>query len=75
MLIENSIHLSLALPPQWWRRLQRVSRTCYASLGDFVREAVEAEIVRRELLLEEENYQPDYWSTIAVDILTTSRLQ
>lgn len=75
MLIENSIHLSLALPPRWWRRLQRVSRTCYASPGDFVREAVEAEIVRRELLLgDEENYQPD-WSIIAVDIPSHPRLQ
>ena len=43
----------LLLSPQWWRRLQWVAATCYLSPRDFVLQAIEAEIVRRELLLRE----------------------
>ena len=58
---DDAINLSLLLPPQWWRRLQRVAEICYVSPGDFVREAVEAEIVRRELLLEQEGEIEPLW--------------
>ena len=49
---DESIYLSLQLPFFWWRRLQRVAETCSAAPKEFAREIIEAEIVRRELLLE-----------------------
>ncbi len=71
---DAAINLSLLLPPHWWHRLQRVAETCYVSPRDFVREAVEAEIVRRELLLEQAGELEPLWRdwTLAQD---GSRLQ
>ena len=48
----HSIVFSLRIPSSWWRRLQQVSRNCAMSPDEFAREIIEAEIVRRELLLE-----------------------
>lgn len=45
----------LLIPFSWWRRLQQVSQGCGISPGEFVRETIEAEIVRRELLMEQKN--------------------
>ena len=41
----------LVLPLFWRRRLQRLARTCSTAPGKFAREAVEADIVRRALLI------------------------
>lgn len=71
---EDAIQLPLLLSSQWWRRLQRVAEACYASPRDFIREIVEAEIVRRELLLEQEgDFDPHWLSLIAAP--TDSQLQ
>jgi len=58
---DDAINLSLLLPPDWWHRLQRIAEACYASPREFVREAVEAEIVRRELLLERQGELKAQW--------------
>jgi hypothetical protein len=72
---DDAINLPLSLPLHWWRRLQRVAETCYASPREFVREIVEAEIVRRELLLEQEGEFAPYWLTLVSATSTDSRLQ
>jgi hypothetical protein len=59
---QEVVHLPILLSAEWWRRLQRVAETCYASPREFVREVVEAEIVRRELLMEEEKRADPSWS-------------
>lgn len=46
---DGSMTFSCLLPLRWWRRLQRVAATCHTAPRDFVRQIVEAEIVRREL--------------------------
>jgi hypothetical protein len=61
---DNAINLPLLLPTHWWLRLQRVAGSCYSSPRDFVREAVEAEIVRRELLLEEQGDLDPQWLAV-----------
>jgi hypothetical protein len=58
---DNAIHLSFRLPSAWWQRLQRVAGTCYASPAEFAREVLEAEIVRRELLLEQQGGVTPDW--------------
>jgi hypothetical protein len=58
---DDTINLFLSLPPHWWNRLQRVAETCCASPRTFIREAVEAEIVRRELLLEQQGELGNQW--------------
>lgn len=55
MSANDSTPLSLLIPLSWWRRLQQVSQACAMSPGEFVREIIEAEIVRRELLMEHES--------------------
>lgn len=52
MAICDPVPLSLFLSKTWWRRLQEVAQACSTSPEEFVREVVEAEIVRRELLME-----------------------
>ncbi|MGE0680682.1 MAG: hypothetical protein AB7P69_07220 [Candidatus Binatia bacterium] len=53
--------LPLLIPLSWWRRLQQVSQACAMSPGEFVKEIIEAEIVRRELLMEHENDSTLSW--------------
>jgi hypothetical protein len=72
---QEVIHLPILLSAEWWRRLQHVAETCYASPRDFVREVVEAEIVRRELLMEEEKHADPYWSTVFSGVLVSVKLQ
>lgn len=52
MSVNDSATLSLLIPLSWWRRLRQVSQACAMSPDEFVREIIEAEIVRRELLME-----------------------
>jgi len=61
MTNRDSVSLALYLPQHWWHRLQRVAQTCYASPSEFIRESVEAEIVRRELLLEKTGEGESQW--------------
>lgn len=49
-MAKDSVPFSLQLPLFWWRRLRRVSEHCLTTPHDFVREVLEAEVVRRELL-------------------------
>ena len=58
---DDTINLSFSLAPHWWNRLQRIADTCYASPREFIREVVEAEIVRRELLLEQRGELENQW--------------
>ena len=75
MPIEDPIQLSVQLSPHWWDRLQLVAERCYASPSDFIREVVEAEIVRRELLQERpESCNPE-WLTLVTQRAHSSRLQ
>jgi predicted transcriptional regulator len=53
MAMTDPVSLPLLLPDSWWRRLQQVAEACATSPSEFVREVVEAEIVRRELLMEQ----------------------
>ncbi len=50
MATDDLVSLHLLLPLSWWQRLQCMARNCSTSPGEFVREVLEAEIVRRELL-------------------------
>ena len=52
MATNDPASLSLLLPCSWWRRLQQVAQACSTSPEEFAREVLEAEIVRRELLME-----------------------
>jgi hypothetical protein len=52
-----------------------VAETCYASPRDFVREVVEAEIVRRELLLEQKGEFDPSWLALVTTELGGSQLQ
>jgi hypothetical protein len=52
MAMNDLVSLPLLLPSSWWQRLQRTARNCATSPSEFVREVLEAEIVRRELLTE-----------------------
>lgn len=70
---DDTINFSLSLAPHWWNRLQRIAETCYASPREFIREVVEAEIVRRELLLERQGELENQWLEL-VSAQNTSRL-
>jgi hypothetical protein len=71
---DESIYLSLQLPFFWWRRLQRVAETCSAAPKEFAREIIEAEIVRRELLLEKKGQIEDDWLSFITSAIPASRL-
>ncbi len=72
---DDAIQLSLPLSPQWWNRLQRVAEACYASPHAFVREIIEAEIVRRELLLEQQGDFDPSWLALVTAAPIDSQLQ
>ncbi len=72
---DESIYLSLRLPFFWWRRLQRVAGSCSAAPNEFARETIEAEIVRRELLLEKQGQIEDDWLSLVTGAIPPSRLQ
>ena len=63
---DDTINFSFPLAPHWWQRLQRIADTCYASPREFIREVVEAEIVRRELLLERQGELESQWLDLVV---------
>ncbi|MBI3247476.1 MAG: hypothetical protein HYZ50_13320 [Deltaproteobacteria bacterium] len=52
MPIDSPMPFPLLLPAPWWNRLKQVASACSTSPSEFVREVLEAEIVRRELLME-----------------------
>jgi hypothetical protein len=58
----DSTLLSFLIPFSWWRRLLQVSRACAMSPSEFAREIIEAEIVRRELLMEQKNDSTLSWA-------------
>ena len=74
MPVKDSVSFSLQLPLFWWRRLQRVSERCHTSPCDFVREILEAEIVRRELHHEREEPLKADWMKVVIDPLPPERL-
>ncbi|MBM4256631.1 MAG: hypothetical protein FJ147_12140 [Deltaproteobacteria bacterium] len=75
MVQDETVYLSLQLPFFWWRRLQRVAETCATPPKEFAREIIEAEIVRRELLLEKQGHVESDWLTLVTAAVPTSRLQ
>lgn len=74
MPTKDSVSFSLQLPLFWWRRLQRVSERCHTSPRDFVREILEAEVVRRELQDEPGISSEDDWLKMITDPLPSERL-
>lgn len=74
MPAKDSVSFSLQVPLCWWRRLQRVSEHCLTTPSDFVREMLEAEVVRRELLHELEEPVEADWLKMDTDPLPTGRL-
>jgi hypothetical protein len=74
MPAKDSVSFSLQVPLFWWRRLQRVSEHCLTTPHDFVREMLEAEVVRRELLHELEEPVEADWLKMDTDPLPTGRL-
>lgn len=72
---DETIHLSVRLPFFWWRRLQRVAETCSAAPKEFAREVIEAEIVRRELLMEKQGLLESDWLTLVTGPVPSERLQ
>ncbi len=67
MAAKNSVSVSLQVPVFWWRRLQRVSEHCLTTPHDFVREILEAEVVRRELLHELAEPVTAEWVNMEID--------
>jgi len=61
MATNDSISLPVLIPLSWWRRLQQVSQACAASPSEFIKEVIEAEIVRRELLMEHDKNSAPSW--------------
>jgi hypothetical protein len=57
----DPIALTLLLPAEWWLRLQHVAQVCSTPPAEFAREVIEAEIVRRELLMEQESHCTVNW--------------
>ena len=47
----RTVYPAVFLTPEWHERLQRVAETCGTPPREFMREAIEAEIVRREILM------------------------
>lgn len=74
MSANDSASLSFFIPLPWWRRLQQVSHACAMSPNEFVREIIEAEIVRRELLMEHESDPTLSWLG-TVNAPSTAQLQ
>jgi hypothetical protein len=74
MPAKDSVSFSLQLPLFWWRRLQRVSERCHTSPRDFVREILEAEVVRRELRQERKEAIEEDWLRMVTDSLPPERL-
>jgi hypothetical protein len=74
MPAKDSVSFSLQLPLFWWRRLQRVSERCHTSPGDFIRETLEAEVVRRELQHEREESTEVDWLKVVIDPLLSEQL-
>ena len=60
--MNDPTRLSLPISSSWLRRLQQVSQACAMSPSEFVREIIEAEIVRRELLMEQKNDPTLSWA-------------
>ena len=75
MPYDEAIYLSLRIPFFWWRRLQRVAETCSAAPQEFAREIIEAEIVRRELLMEREGKLENDWLAIVTGPIPTGQFQ
>lgn len=68
--------LLLSFSPHWWRRLRRVADACHTSPSHFVRQVVEAEIIRRELLMEQHgDLEPQELATVAAftDLLLSDK--
>ena len=74
MSAKDSVSFSLQLPLFWWRRLQRVSERCHTSPYGFVREILEAEVVRRELQHEQEEPLQADWLKMVIDPHPPERL-
>ena len=74
MPAKDSVSFSLQLPLLWWRRLQRVSERCHTSPRDFVRQILEAEVVRRELREDREEALEEDWLRLVTDPLPSERL-
>lgn len=74
MSMNDSMTLSFLIPLSWWRRLRQVSQVCAMSPGEFVREVIEAEVVRRELLMEHESEPTLRWRG-DVNAPSTAQLQ
>ncbi|MGH7963912.1 MAG: hypothetical protein ACRERD_19150 [Candidatus Binatia bacterium] len=72
---DTVVNPALLLSPQWWSRLQRVAAICHASPNEFAREAIEAEIVKRELLLEQEGVLEPQWLALLTALSPNLRLQ
>lgn len=71
-LLEKSL---LSLTPHWQQRLQRVSAACFTSPREFVRQAIEAEIVRRELFLERQGDLEPQWMALMASASNHTRFQ
>lgn len=74
MSANGTVSFSLQLPLFWWRRLQRVSERCHTSPREFVREVLEAEVVRRELRDEPGVAFEEDWLRTVTDPLPSERL-
>lgn len=75
MPLDTTLTPALLLSPQWWSRLQRVAAICHTSPNEFAREAIEAEIVKRELLLEQEGELDPQWLALLTAAPASVRLQ
>ncbi len=74
MAAKDSVSVSLQVPLFWWHRLQRVSEHCLTTPHDFVREILEAEVVRRELLHDLAEPVPAEWVNMEIEPLPPARL-
>jgi hypothetical protein len=64
----------ITLSPRWRSRLRRVAAACFTSPHDFAREAIQAEIVRREMLLEQQGGCDPEWRTLVTLSPSSTRL-
>lgn len=58
----------------WWERLERIAQICDMSPHEFIQEAVQAEIVKRELRLGKHEHSQSNWQAYP-DIPYTTKLQ
>lgn len=73
MPIDSPMPFPLMLPAPWWNRLKQVASACSTSPSAFVREVLETEIVRRELLMERtENWDLRWFGE--ADVLGSAQL-